>query len=71
MLAVPVNRVLLAYARVLNDRNKDFLLSAEGLFLAPNSTGFWVFFFCDVVLGTVKETDTLFPFVTVQPPTSF
>lgn len=45
MLAVPVNRVLLAYARVLNDRNKDFLLSAEGLFLAPNSTGFWGFFF--------------------------
>lgn len=35
------------------------------------STDFFFFFFCEVVLGTVKGTDALFPFVTVQPPTLF
>lgn len=45
LLAVPVNRVLLAFVRVLNDRNKDFLLPAGGLFLAPYSNDFFLNYF--------------------------
>lgn len=42
--AVPVNRVFLAYVRVLNDWSKDFLLPAGGLFLAPSTVFLLVFF---------------------------
>lgn len=66
LLGVPVNRVLLAYVRVLNDWNENFLLKASSLPLIVLGFGFlaifggvffvcgFVFFFVNSVLGTVR-----------------